>query len=75
MSSAPRGPTALIGEKISVAARKDLADALREGDLGPLRRLAETRVVAGGDVLEVNVGAPGVDDVKWLPRTVRMVLE
>lgn len=71
----PGRPTVLIGEKISAAARSDLADALREGDLSPLREEAEDQVAAGADVLEVNVGAPGIDEVEWLPRAVRMVLE
>lgn len=71
----PGRPTVLIGEKISAAARRDLANALRAGDLGPLREEAEDQVTAGADVLEVNVGAPGVDEVEWLPRAVRMILE
>ena len=71
----PERPTVLIGEKISAAARSDLADALRAGDLSPLREEAEDQVAAGADVLEVNVGAPGIDEVEWLPRAVRMVLE
>jgi len=71
----PERPTVLIGEKISAAARKDLAKALRQGDLAPIRQEAEDQVAAGADVLEVNVGAPGVDEVEWLPRAVRLVLE
>ena len=71
----PERPTVLIGEKISAAARKDLGKALRQGDLAPIRQEAEDQVAAGADVLEVNVGAPGVDEVEWLPRAVRLVLE
>ena len=32
--------------------------------------LAESQIKAGADVLDVNVGFPGVDDVKLLPETV-----
>jgi len=71
----PDRPTVLIGERISAAARDDLARALRGGDLEPLRREAEKQVGAGADVLEVNVGAPGIDETEWLPRAVRMVLD
>jgi 5-methyltetrahydrofolate--homocysteine methyltransferase len=71
----PREPTVLIGEKISAAATSDLADALRKGDLDPRRHEAEKQVAAGADVLEVNVGAPGIDEVEWLPRFVRAILE
>ncbi len=71
----PDRPTVLIGEKISAAARDSLARALREGDLGPLLEEAREQVEAGADVLEVNVGAPGVDEVVWLPKAVRSILE
>jgi len=71
----PDRPTVLIGEKISAAARDDLARALRDGDMEPLREEAERQVAAGADVLEVNVGAPGVNEVEWLPKSVRMILE
>jgi 5-methyltetrahydrofolate--homocysteine methyltransferase len=71
----PDRPTVLIGEKISAAARNDLARALRQGDLDPLRKEAEKQVAAGADALEVNVGAPGVNEVEWLPQSVRMILE
>ena len=71
----PDGPTVLIGEKISAAAREDLAAALRDGDLDPLRREAERQVSAGADILEINVGAPGIDQTEWLPQAVRMILD
>jgi 5-methyltetrahydrofolate--homocysteine methyltransferase len=71
----PQRPTVLIGEKISAAARNQLANALRDGDLSLLEELARSQVAAGADVLEVNVGAPGVDEGEWLPRAVRMIME
>lgn len=71
----PGRPTVLIGEKISAAARDDLARALRDGDLDPLIEEAQDQVEAGADVLEVNVGAPGVDEMVWLPKAVRAILE
>jgi 5-methyltetrahydrofolate--homocysteine methyltransferase len=71
----PNRPTVLIGEKISAAAREDLARALRDGHIDPLRDEAEKQVTAGADILEVNVGAPGVDEIKWLTKSVRMILE
>jgi 5-methyltetrahydrofolate--homocysteine methyltransferase len=71
----PQRPTVLIGEKISAAARNQLANALRDGDLSLLEELARSQVAAGADVLEVNVGAPGVDEGEWLPRAVNMIME
>lgn len=71
----PDRPTVLIGESISAAARDDLANALREGDLDSLRREAESQVSEGAAVLACNVGAPGIDEVRWLPAAVRTILE
>lgn len=37
--------------------------------------LAHAQVRAGADVLDVNVGVPGLDDVVLMPETVRLVAE
>jgi 5-methyltetrahydrofolate--homocysteine methyltransferase len=71
----PEGPTVLIGHNISAGAREDLAGELRKGSWDLVRREAKAQVEAGADVLEVNVGAPGVDEVDMLPKAVRVVLE
>ena len=71
----PDRPTGLIGEKISAADRSTLAEALRDADRGPLCREAEKRVGAGADVLEVNIGAPDVNEIVWLPRAVPMSID
>ncbi len=71
----PEGPTVLIGHNISAAARDDLAGELRKGSWDLVRREAKAQVEAGADVLEVNVGAPGVDEVDMLPEAVRVILE
>ena len=53
----------VIGEKINPTGRKKLAAALQEGNLDYVRDLANKQVAAGADVLDVNVGVPGIDDV------------
>lgn len=68
-------PTVLIGEKISAAARHDLARQLRQGSWRLVREEGKSQVAAGADVLEINVGAPGVDEVEMLPKAVRTVIE
>jgi len=45
------------------------------GDLEIVRREALAQVEAGADVLDVNVGAAGVDEVDLLPKAVRLVME
>jgi 5-methyltetrahydrofolate--homocysteine methyltransferase len=71
----PERPTVLIGERINPTGKKRLAAALAEGNLDVVRREAEAQVAAGADVLDVNVGAAGVDEVDVLPRAVRLVME
>lgn len=68
-------PTVLIGERINPTGKKRLADALRAGDLSVVREEALAQVAAGADILDVNVGATGVDEEAVLPRAVEMVAE
>lgn len=71
----PAHPTVLIGERINPTGRRKLAAALQEGDLEPVRRAALAQMEAGADILDVNVGADGVDEVAVLPQAVRLVME
>ncbi len=67
------GPVALIGEKINPTGRKKLPQALREGDFDYVRLLIERQVNAGADLLDVNAGVPGMDEVALLPELVKFV--
>lgn len=64
------GPVIIIGECINPTRRKKLVSTLQSGDFGYVLELAEIQIKAGADVLDVNVGFPGVDDVNLLPATV-----
>ena len=68
-------PTVLIGERINPTGKKRLAEALRAGDLSVVREEALAQVAAGADILDVNVGATGVDEVAVLPLAVQAVAE
>lgn len=68
-------PTVIIGERINPTGKKRLTAALLSGDLELVRREALAQVEAGADVLDVNVGAAGVDEVDLLPKVVRLVME
>ena len=71
----PQKPTVLIGERINPTGKKRLAAALAAGDMEIIRQEALAQVEAGADVLDVNVGAAGVDEVALLPQAVRLVME
>ena len=64
------GPVIIIGECINPTRRKKLVSTLQAGDFDYVLELAESQIKAMADVLDVNVGFPGVDDVKLLPETV-----
>jgi len=64
------GPVIIIGECINPTRRKKLISTLQEGNFDYVLELAESQIKAGADVLDVNIGFPGVDDVKLLPETV-----
>ena len=67
------GPVIIIGESINPTRRKKLVSTLQEGNFEYVLELARIQIDAMADVLDVNVGFPGVDDVKLLPETVRAI--
>jgi 5-methyltetrahydrofolate--homocysteine methyltransferase len=69
------GPTTLIGERINPTGKKRLSAALQAGDMELVRQLAISQVEAGADILDVNVGATGVDEVSLLPQAVQVVMQ
>ncbi|MFZ5918918.1 MAG: dihydropteroate synthase [Chloroflexota bacterium] len=68
-------PTAILGERINPTGKKKLAAALVAGDLTVVRQEALAQIEAGADILDVNVGAAGVDEIDLLPQAVKLVLE
>ena len=71
----PEGPVVIIGEKINPTGHKKLAAALQENNFDYVRELAKRQVAAGADVLDVNVGVPGLNDVALMPEIVKLVAE
>jgi 5-methyltetrahydrofolate--homocysteine methyltransferase len=68
------GPVVIIGECINPTRRKRLVSTLQEGNFDYVLELAESQIKAGADILDVNVGFPGVDDVRLLPETVKAIM-
>lgn len=66
-------PFVMIGEKINPTGRKKLAAALAEGNLDYVRQLAESQAAWGADVLDINVGVPGLDEVAVVGQVVELV--
>ncbi len=68
------GPTILIGERINPTGKKKLQEELLAGKLDLVRQEAVQQVAAGADILDVNVGATGVDETTLLPEAVLAVM-
>ena len=72
-------PTVIVGERINLmllSSERKPVDALLAGDLEDIiRQEALAQVEAGADVLDVTMGAAGVDEVDLLPKAARLVME
>lgn len=67
------GPVIIIGESINPTRRKKLVSTLQESRFDYVLELAENQIKAGADVLDINVGFPGVDEVRLLPETISVL--
>lgn len=67
------GPVVIIGECINPTGRKKLVNTLLENNMDYVLELAKKQIDEGADVLDVNVGFPGVDDARLLPETVKVL--
>lgn len=61
----------VIGERINPTGKKRFQQALLEDDLDYILDVAVQQEDAGADILDVNVGYPGVDEATMLPRVVK----
>jgi len=66
-------PFIMIGEKINPTGRKKLAAALMDGNFDYVCQLAENQVAWGAEVLDINVGVPGLDEVETIKRLVKLI--
>lgn len=61
----------VIGERINPTGKKRFQQALLAGDLDYVLEVAVQQEDAGADILDVNVGYPGVDEAVLLPQVVK----
>ena len=61
----------VVGERINPTGKKRFQQALRENDMNYVLEQAVSQVEAGAQVLDVNVGAPGVDEPALMPQVVK----
>lgn len=63
-------PTRIIGERINPTGRKKLAADLQAGSLLSIKKEALGEVKAGADILDVNMGAPNIDEADMMEKAI-----
>ena len=63
----------IVGERINPTGKKRLQQAIRNGDTDYILQLAVEQAEQGAQVLDVNVGVPGVDEPAALEAAVKAV--
>ena len=64
------GRIAVIGERINPTGKKRLQEALGAGEIDYVVSLGISQQEEGADILDVNIGLPGIDEAELLPRVV-----
>ncbi len=68
-------PLAIIGERINPTGKKQLTAELQAGEYSLALRYAQEQIAAGAPLLDVNVGAPLVDESVLLPELILRLTE
>jgi 5-methyltetrahydrofolate--homocysteine methyltransferase len=66
-------PLRAVGERLNPTGRKTLAQAVRDGKFDPYREEATRQVEAGSQMLDVNVGVPGINEEQAMVEAVLAV--
>ena len=66
-------PFCIIGERINPTGRKKFQEELRAGDLTSVEIDVKAQVEGGAMMLDVNMGAPLVDEADMLAKAIRLV--
>lgn len=63
----------VVGERINPTGKKRFQEALREGDMNYIMERAIEQADAGADILDINVGLPGIDEAAMMIKVVKAV--
>lgn len=65
------GPVRVIGERINPTGKKRFQQALRENDIDYIVARGIEQQDAGADLLDVNVGLPGINEPEMMTRVIK----
>ena len=66
-------PLRIIGERINPTGKPQLQEELREGRTALVRKIAREQERMGADLLDVNVGMPGIDEEKTMEDVITLL--
>jgi len=69
----PDYPVTIIGDRINPTGKKRLQEELRQGKTTEARRLAMEQSAEGADIMDVNVGMPGINEKERMTELVRVL--
>lgn len=61
----------VIGERLNPTGKKRMKQALLDGDYDYILNQAIDQMDAGAEILDVNVGVPGLDEVSVMPKMIK----
>lgn len=61
----------VIGERLNPTGKKKLKAALLDGDYDYVLTQAQKQIEAGAEILDVNVGVPGLEEARVMPAVVK----
>lgn len=63
----------IIGERINPTGKKVFQQALRDNNIDYILNQAISQVSAGAEILDVNVGLPGIDEKQMMVRVIKAI--
>ena len=69
----PELPVVIIGERLNPTGKKTLSKAIENGEVEFIKNEALCQVEAGADLLDVNVGVPGIDEPKMMVEALKVI--
>ena len=70
-----KGSTILVGERINPTGKQELSASLRQGDMRLICEEAIAQLRAGADILDINIGVAGIDELVVLPQVVKAIMD
>lgn len=66
-------PLCVVGERINPTGKKALQQELTEGKMSIIRQMSQEQEKQGANLLDVNVGQPGIDEVKTIKSVIGLL--